>query len=334
MMYARPTVSALLILAALLSLLADGGPAHASFTLSLDVNGGPSFTVQQAFPTSVDVIDFPPAEEEPLVIYGALTNTGTDDFIGIPSSTLFSTTPESSFFLSGVTAVIDGKTISEGDGLQDLPASPPFIGGFVLAPGETRVFVLHVIYGLLCPGCEGIPGPLLVPAPIGEVLTITGSSLDIRLGEVIDGVIVADPDAPPEIRIFANPSAFPLTVTVIPNLIEVSLDIKPASDPNSIRPRSRGKMPVAILSSADFDAPSELDQASLTFGRSGDEESLAFCTKSAEDVNGDGLLDQVCHFHTQDTGFQCGDVEGVLRGDTLDGVPIEGNDSVRIVPCR
>ena len=29
-----------------------------------------------------------------------------------------------------------------------------------------------------------------------------------------------------------------------------------------------------------------------------------------------------------------GDVEGVLRGETLDGVPIEGGDSVRIVPCR
>ena len=119
-------------------------------------------------------------------------------------------------------------------------------------------------------------------------------------------------------------------------LQEVQIDIKPGSDPNSISTKTRrpSTIPVAILSAPDFDAPSEVDNASLTFGRTGDEESLVFCTRSAEDVDGDGLLDQVCHFNTQDTGFQCGDTEGILRGQTVDGVPIEGSDSVRIVPCR
>jgi len=58
---------------------------------------------------------------------------------------------------------------------------------------------------------------------------------------------------------------------------------------------------------------------------------LKKCTKSNEDVNGDGLLDVVCHFNTQDTGFQEGDTEGILQGQTVDGTPIEGRDSVRIV---
>jgi hypothetical protein len=124
----------------------------------------------------------------------------------------------------------------------------------------------------------------------------------------------------------------------VPVVIVVQIDIKPGGDPNSTNLKPRGTIPVAILSSPDFDAPSEVDKASLTFGPTGDEESLAFCTKSdedvEEDVNVDGLLDLVCHFHTRDTGFQCGDTEGVLRGETLDGVPIEGSDSVRIVPCR
>lgn len=62
--------------------------------------------------------------------------------------------------------------------------------------------------------------------------------------------------------------------------------------------------------------------------------SLAFCNRGAKDVNGDGLLDLVCHFHSQDTGFQYGDIANVLRGETPDGVPIEGSDSVRVVPCR
>jgi len=112
----------------------------------------------------------------------------------------------------------------------------------------------------------------------------------------------------------------------------VSIDIKPGSFPNSINPKSRGRIPVAILSTVDFDAPSEVDPLSLTFGRTGDEPSLAFCNASPEDVNGDGLLDLVCHFTTQQTGFQTGDTEGVLKGKTVDATPIEGRDSVRIVP--
>jgi hypothetical protein len=72
-----------------------------------------------------------------------------------------------------------------------------------------------------------------------------------------------------------------------------------------------------------------VDATSLTFGRTGDEPSLAFC--QAGDVNGDGLLDLVCHFHTQLTGFQAGDTIGVLKGKTLGGAAILGTDSVQIV---
>ena len=111
----------------------------------------------------------------------------------------------------------------------------------------------------------------------------------------------------------------------------VDIDIKPGSDPNSINPKSKGNIPVAILSTADLDAPTEVDKASLTFGSTGDEESLAKCPKSNEDVNGDGRLDLVCHFSTQETGFDLGDTEGILRGQTVDGALIEGRDSVRIV---
>jgi hypothetical protein len=111
----------------------------------------------------------------------------------------------------------------------------------------------------------------------------------------------------------------------------VSIDIKPGSDPNSINPRSRGTIPVAILSTADFDAPTEVERASLTFGRTGDEQSLAFCNSSPEDVNLDGMLDLVCHFTTQLTGFQSGDTEGILRGETVGGMPIEGRDAARVV---
>jgi hypothetical protein len=113
----------------------------------------------------------------------------------------------------------------------------------------------------------------------------------------------------------------------------VTMDIKPGESPNSINPKSNGKIPVAILSTKDFDAPRQIDLNSLTFGRTGDEQSLAFCHGS-EDVNRDRLQDIVCHFYTQDTGFQCHDTVGILKGETKDGTPIEGSDSVKIVPCK
>lgn len=124
-------------------------------------------------------------------------------------------------------------------------------------------------------------------------------------------------------------SAFLLTP-----ISEVTIDIKPGGNPNSINPRNMWRIPVAILSTKDFDAPSQVDQKSLTFGSTGDEESLAFCNRFPKDVNGDGLKDVVCHFYTWATGFRCVDTEGILRGNTIDGTPIGGSDSLKIVRCK
>lgn len=114
--------------------------------------------------------------------------------------------------------------------------------------------------------------------------------------------------------------------------MHVEIDIKPGGEVNSINPKSRGKIPVAILSKPGFDAPAEVDQETLRFGRTGNERSLAFCNKGGQDVNGDGLADLMCHFHTQDAAFGSGVNEGVLKGETLSGAPFTASDSVRIVP--
>lgn len=112
-------------------------------------------------------------------------------------------------------------------------------------------------------------------------------------------------------------------------LQEFSIDIKPGSMPNSINPKSSGKIPVAILSKPDFEASASVNINSLTFGHAGTETSLAFC--NSEDVNGDGLNDLMCHFYTQQTGFQSGDTTGTLKGLTTANVQIVGQDSVNIV---
>jgi hypothetical protein len=111
----------------------------------------------------------------------------------------------------------------------------------------------------------------------------------------------------------------------------VGIDIKPGSQTNPINLQSRGVIPVAILSSPDLDAPGLVDRTSLTFGRSGDEPSLASCEKEGEDVNLDGLPDLVCLFWTRGTGLREGDTQAILKGNLLDGREIMGSDSVRIV---
>ncbi len=124
-------------------------------------------------------------------------------------------------------------------------------------------------------------------------------------------------------------SAFLLTP-----ILETTIDIKPGYDPNSVNPRNRGRIPVAILSTKDFDAPSQVDKKSLTFGSTGDEKSLISCNRRLKDVNGDGFNDVVCYFKIRSTGFQCGDTQGILKGNTAGGMSIEGRDSIKIVQCE
>jgi hypothetical protein len=113
--------------------------------------------------------------------------------------------------------------------------------------------------------------------------------------------------------------------------IPVGMDIKPGSDPNSINPNSKGIIPVAILTTNDFDATT-IDPLSVEFGPNDAPESHA--RGHIEDVDGDGDDDLVLHFRTQDTGIQCGDTSASLIGDTFSGQSIEGSDSIKTVGCK
>ena len=115
--------------------------------------------------------------------------------------------------------------------------------------------------------------------------------------------------------------------------IPVDISIKPgATPPVPINAGSHGTIPVAIISTSTFNAVTSVVTSSLTFGRTGKEQSLAFCNTGGEDVNGDGLLDLVCHFETQSTGFQSGDTLGILMGKTVQGGTIIGQEAIVIVP--
>jgi hypothetical protein len=52
------------------------------------------------------------------------------------------------------------------------------------------------------------------------------------------------------------------------------------------------------------------------------------------DTNGDGQLDLVLHFRTEQTGIQCGDTSANLTGETAAGGKIAGTDAIRTVGCN
>ena len=88
---------------------------------------------------------------------------------------------------------------------------------------------------------------------------------------------------------------------------------------------------MAIFSTTDFDAVTDVDKASLTLGRTGNEEGQRFCKKHGKDVNGDGLKDLVCIFRAKFTDLRMGDIKAHLKGKTTDGIPIKGSDEVVVI---
>ena len=113
--------------------------------------------------------------------------------------------------------------------------------------------------------------------------------------------------------------------------IPVKIDIKPGSFPNSINPRNKGVIPVAILSNASFDA-AKVDPATIRFGATGIEAAPRH--SALEDVNGDGKADLVLQFPTQNTGIACGATSATLTGKTRAGLSIKGSDSIVTVGCK
>lgn len=118
------------------------------------------------------------------------------------------------------------------------------------------------------------------------------------------------------------------------NLVEAVIDIKPGSYPNSVNLGSNGVIPVAVLSSAGFDA-TEVAPETITLAGAG----VAVRGKGNkylshyEDANDDGIGDLVCQVETVNLdpdAFQNGCA--CLTGETIDGRLIVGWDEIRVVP--
>lgn len=110
-------------------------------------------------------------------------------------------------------------------------------------------------------------------------------------------------------------------------LIEVRIDIKPDSDTNPINLKSKGRCPVAVLTTEEFDA-GEVDPPTVRFA------GAAPVHAAHEDVDADGDVDLVLHFLTKELNLATGSTEAMLIGQTHNGQLLAGVDAVRIVPQK
>ncbi len=120
----------------------------------------------------------------------------------------------------------------------------------------------------------------------------------------------------------------------------MAIDIKPADNTNTIR-LTQSVIPVAILGTASFNPVVQVDRGSLTFGRTGLEQSLLRLGRiplcHGAQVNGDGYADLVCYFSTSAAAFWAGNARhpadhyGLMAGRLWNGTPFYGYQPVLVV---
>jgi hypothetical protein len=108
--------------------------------------------------------------------------------------------------------------------------------------------------------------------------------------------------------------------------IMVSIDV-----PDRVNVRSRGNLPVAILSTNAFDATT-VDATTVRFGATGTEAAPVRWT--VEDINADGRDDLRLLFTIQATGISCGATSVSLTGQTTSGQAIHGSDTIMTTGCN
>lgn len=123
---------------------------------------------------------------------------------------------------------------------------------------------------------------------------------------------------------FPGVTRFSTFVSLVPETIPVTIDVKPGSSTNSINLNGHGTTPVAVLASAQF-SPNTLDLRTVRFAGAPPDRW------SEDDVNRDGRADVVLHFSTRALKLATTDSRAVLTGVTRKGKRVSGSDGVQVV---
>ena len=121
------------------------------------------------------------------------------------------------------------------------------------------------------------------------------------------------------------------TVLLSAQALTVTIEVQPGDPgPKSIEPKRGGMMPVAILTTRDFDAAG-VDPDSIRLGPTGTE---AYVFRSMlEDVDRDNDIDRLILVRVSEMAFKCGDTRLRLTGKTASGRAIEASAVVRMEGC-
>lgn len=221
----------------------------------------------------------------------------------------------------------------------DPPSATLFAVIFEHSTSSELLVTLDTASGALTPVGAGIPGCCLVGNGVSAIdpgdafhfighfqADVSGENRVFTLA-LADGSLVASPLLPPGNNY--NFLEFDPTPAPPPPLV-MEIDVKPQGFPNALNPRSRGVVPVAVLTTAQLDATT-VDPASARFGPAA--APAAHAGGHLEDVDGDGDVDMLLHFRTQATGIACGETSATLTAETFDGQPLSGSDSIVTVGC-
>jgi hypothetical protein len=126
--------------------------------------------------------------------------------------------------------------------------------------------------------------------------------------------------------------------------LPITVDIKPGNSQNPVNAGAEGVLPIAVLSTASFDAVAELDPSTFQAVFLDDHQNVVHGVPALrwtkEDVDGDGKKDVLFMFSVPalTAGPNAPLTKGVttvnFRGFTKNGMCVEGSDKVRFVPAK
>jgi hypothetical protein len=233
-----------------------------------------------------------------------------------------------------------GTIVSRGDQLLTIDDAPNAQEGVIITAAPE---------GGAEPAVISIDGGATLSLQTGDQLVATHGSVIVRvLAGTVEATFVADSGEvataslssgneltfEPESFVFSAPATNTETVQVLVNgskievgsgqaVRSVQIDITPGNASNALNLASNGVISVAILSTTGFDAHT-VDVSSILFAG-------AHATQSSfQDVNGDGILDLVAKFRTQETSLRSLYEQLVAEDINEDGVLDSNHEMARV----